>query len=319
MQSHPDPLPPILPVGTKVVLRVAIAASVHSPGHPAGSTCTIVEAPLDPEHSYRVVFPSGAACSVRRKEIQPLTRFQLGENDDAAVLVDLLTEHGLRKNIIYSCVIGSRAYGLDRDGSDTDRRGIYLAPASMQWSIYGVPDQLEDQAAQECYWELQKFIVLALKANPNVLEVLHSPLVEVVHPIAQELRDRRQIFVSKLVYQTFNGYAISQFRKMQQDIRATGSVKWKHAMHLIRLLYAGIEVLRTGELQVHVGSRREELLAIRDGLVPWGVLDERRVALHREFERAYELSKIPERPGYEEANRILIEARRWAAREEGLV
>lgn len=32
--------------------------------------------------------------------------------------------------IIYCCIVGSRAYGLDND-SDTNRRGIYLAPADL--------------------------------------------------------------------------------------------------------------------------------------------------------------------------------------------
>ncbi len=33
----------------------------------------------------------------------------------------------LYEHVIYRCVIGSRAYGLDEDGSDIDRRGIYLS------------------------------------------------------------------------------------------------------------------------------------------------------------------------------------------------
>jgi predicted nucleotidyltransferase len=44
--------------------------------------------------------------------------------------------------IIYRCIVGSRAYGLDIEGSDIDRRGIYLPPAELHWSIYGVPGQL---------------------------------------------------------------------------------------------------------------------------------------------------------------------------------
>jgi uncharacterized protein len=42
----------------------------------------------------------------------------------------------------------------------------------MHWSLYGVPEQLENDATQEVYWELQKFLLLSLKANPNVLECL---------------------------------------------------------------------------------------------------------------------------------------------------
>jgi hypothetical protein len=41
-------------------------------------------------------------------------------------------------------VVGSRAYGLDDAASDTDRRGIYLPPAELHWSLGEVPEQLED-------------------------------------------------------------------------------------------------------------------------------------------------------------------------------
>jgi predicted nucleotidyltransferase len=37
--------------------------------------------------------------------------------------------HELYDRVIYRCVIGSRAYGLATDESDTDRRGCYLPPA----------------------------------------------------------------------------------------------------------------------------------------------------------------------------------------------
>ena len=46
-------------------------------------------------------------------------------------------------------------------GSDIDRRGIYLPPADLHWSLYGVPEQLENDDTQEAYWEVQKFLVLA--------------------------------------------------------------------------------------------------------------------------------------------------------------
>ena len=116
------------------------------------------------------------------------------------------------------CVVGSRAYGLDGPGSDTDRRGIYLPPADLHWSLYGVPEQLENPESQECYWELQKFLDLALKANPNVLECLWTPLVEHTTPVAEALLAMRASFLSKLVYTTYNGYVLSQFKRMEQDL-----------------------------------------------------------------------------------------------------
>src|SRR5439155_11576163 len=114
----------------------------------------------------------------------------------------------LFQRVIYRCVIGSQAYGLAEAASDIDRRGIYLPRAELNWSLYVVPEQLENDATQEAYWELQKFLVLALKANPNVLECLYTPMVEKATPLAEELLSMRSIFLTRMVYQTFNGYVL---------------------------------------------------------------------------------------------------------------
>jgi len=200
--------------------------------------------------------------------------------------------------------------GLDHAESDIDRRGVYLPPAVMQWSLYGVPEQLENQETDECYWELQKFLTLALKANPNVLEVLNSPIVELVTPLGQELLELRPAFLSKLVYQTYNGYVMSQFKKLEQDIRNRGAIKWKHAMHLVRLLLSGITVLRERVVPVAVAEHKERLLAIRDGLLPWNEINTWRLELHRQFDDAFRTTTLPDRPDYEATNAFLVRARR---------
>ena len=46
------------------------------------------------------------------------------------------------------------------------------------------------------------------------LEVLYSPLVTQVTPAGEALLEIRGAFLSRLVYQTFNGYVLSQFKKM---------------------------------------------------------------------------------------------------------
>lgn len=339
MSSSPSNLPPILPIGTAVVALVEVRGADGRSLHPRGTTGVVVAAPADTEHSYRVRFPGGDETSLKRREMQVLSHYQREEYEtrrsdghgsrDANDLLgtgggtqgthDPMAEYDLSRHVIYRCIIGSRAYGLDRDGSDVDRRGVYLPPASMHWSVYGVPEQLDNPESQECYWELEKFIKLALKANPNVLEVLYTPLVELAEPVAERLRAERGIFLSRLVYQTFNGYAMSQFRKIEQDVRSAGQVKWKHAMHLIRLLRSGAAALRTGELPVRVEDGREELLAIRDGQMNWEDVDALRRSLHADFEKAFEASTLPDRPDYERANAILVAARAEMARREGLV
>jgi hypothetical protein len=116
-----------------------------------------------------------------------------------------------------------------------------------------------------------------------------------------------------MIFQTFNGYAMSQFKKIEQDIRNQGEVKWKHAMHLLRLLLTGAAALREGRVPVRVESNRERLLTVKRGEMPWTDVDAWRKDLHHDFERALSETKLPERPDYERANRLLLRARREAS------
>jgi len=302
-------LPPILPVGTAVVTKVEVKGAGGDVTCPAGAVGTIVRAPVDTQHSYRVRLPGGEEMSLRREELQVLKHFQR-EGMIPGSPGDSMAEYDLHQYVIYRCIVGSRAYGLDHADSDTDRRGVYLPPAEMHWSLFGVPEQLENQKTDECYWELQKFLTLALKANPNVLEVLNSPIVESVTPLGQELLDLRPAFLSKLVYQTYNGYVMSQFKKLDQDIRNRGAIKWKHAMHLIRLLLSGIMVLRERTVPVVVAEHKDRLLAIRNGQMPWDEVNAWRLELHRQFDEAFRTTALPDRPDYESANAFLVKARR---------
>jgi uncharacterized protein len=145
-----------------------------------------------------------------------------------------------------------------------------------------------------------------------VLECLYTPLVEHVTPLAQELLDMRARFLSKLAYQTFNGYVLSQFKKLEQDLRAKGALKWKHVMHMIRLLLSGIGLLRDGAVPVDVGPHRDRLLAIRAGAVAWDEVEGWRHQLHGALDDAYRATRLPDRPDYDAANRFLIKARRSA-------
>lgn len=299
----------IYSVGTQVVVLKHVQGTDGQTVHPAGAVGVVIRSPQDRSHSYRIRFVDGFEFAVHHDGLALLAEYKQGAINDSQ---RVLATHGLFHRVILRCVIGSRAYGLHTEESDTDRRGIYLPPADLHWSLYGVPEQLEDEATQEAYWELQKFLVMALKGNPNVLECLYTPLVEFASPLAQELLDMRSIFLSRLVYQTYNGYVMSQFKRMQADERNHGQVKPKHVMHLIRLLLSGIHVLREGFVPVEVGEHRTQLLAIKSGDMPWDDVEAWRLRLHQEFDRALETTGLPERPDYEWANEFLIKARRQA-------
>lgn len=293
----------LVPVGTQIVTLIETKVFNENRFQPRGAVGVVTNQPQDATHSYIVKFADGSEASLKRRE------FAIHKHFKQAGIADTMRDQNLYEFVIYRCIVGSRAFGLDDEHSDTDYRGIYLPPADLHWSLYGVPEQLENDANQECFWELQKFLLLALKANPNVLECLNTPLVEFANEIAAELLAIKQIFFSKLVYQTYNGYVLSQFKKLEQDLRTRGEIRPKHAMHLIRLLLQGIEILQAGELNVKVGENREKLLAIKRGEIEWQNLNDWRLRLHKDFDEGFRKTKLPDRPDYERANAFLIKAR----------
>jgi predicted nucleotidyltransferase len=295
----------IVPLGTQIVTRV----DTHTPEanllQMAGAVGVVLQIPSNSQGEYRIRFPDGAETSLKRSDFQ--VRKELAKIIGNVVGISHVDLYGF---VIYRCIVGSRAYGLEEEGSDVDRRGIYLPPADLQWSLLGVPEQLEREETQECYWELEKFLRLALRANPNVLECLYTPLVEEKSQLAEELLGMRDCFLTKQVYQTYNGYVMSQFKKLGQDLRNKGAIRWKHAMHLVRLLLSGITILLEGVVPVQIGRHLDQLLAIRRGEVSWQEVNAWRKELHREFDAAWAKTELPEHPDYDRVNTFLVRARR---------
>jgi predicted nucleotidyltransferase len=290
-------------LGMQVVLRVDKMLE-HGTLKPRGSAGVVVESPDDNREPYFVRFADGQTMAAYFQELS----IRKKEVDDQLVRSDF----DLRPWIIYRCQVGSRAFGLATESSDDDVRGIFLPPARLHWSLNALPEQVESSGADsdEVFWELEKFVRLALKANPNVLETLWTPKVLHADEIAQRLRSIRNAFLSRLIYQTYSGYVLSQFRRMANGYAKTGSYKPKHAMHLIRLLHSDIAAVRDGEIRIDVAEHREELLAIRAGTLHFEQAKARALELDAQFQVAFRNTTLPEHPDFAAADEFLIWARR---------
>jgi predicted nucleotidyltransferase len=293
----------IIPVGTQVILRTN---KLLSDGRvkPSGSVALVVESPADNRSSYRIRFADDRTTTAFFHELS-LRRRELA---DRLVRRD----EDLRPYVIYRCQVGSRAFGLATDDSDDDIRGVFLPPARLHWSLFKLPDQLEvtSESGDEVYWELEKFLKMALQANPNILEVLWTPLVLQANEVAERLLALREVFVTKHLYKTYSAYVLSQFRRMSNAFSKTSAYKPKHAMHLVRLLYSGIEALRTGGIRIDVAEHREELLQIKSGAWSFEQARAKALDLDRAFQDAFAQTHLPEQPDYERVDEFLIWARR---------
>lgn len=116
---------------------------------------------------------------------------------------------------------GSRAYGTNTPTSDTDIKGICIAPLDNYFGLAGDFEQAEFKSEEEntegVVYELRKFLRLASECNPNILEILFVDDEDVLFctPAGQRLRDNRHLFVSKKARHTFAGYAQSQLKRIK--------------------------------------------------------------------------------------------------------
>ncbi|WP_328539552.1 nucleotidyltransferase domain-containing protein [Streptomyces sp. NBC_00344] len=229
----------------------------------------------------------------------------------------LTPEALVRDHTVYSCVMGSRAFGLATGSSDTDRRGVFLAPTPLYWSFEKPPAHVEGPADEQFSWELERFCELALRANPNILECLHSPLVERIDATGHELLSLREAFLSRDVHRTFTRYAMGQRKKLSADVRQHGVPRWKHAMHLLRLMACCRDLLRTGRLVIDAGDERERLLAVKRGEVPWPEIERRMARLGEECDEAAVHTMLPPEPDRARVEDFLFRVRRRSAVQPG--
>jgi hypothetical protein len=117
-----------------------------------------------------------------------------------------------RDLILYECISGSRAYGLELPTSDTDIKGVFYLPKDDFYTSKYI-SQIANETNDIVYYEIGRLIELLGKNNPNILELLATPedKILVCHPIFEKIRSTG--FLSKLCYHTFGGYAFQQVKK----------------------------------------------------------------------------------------------------------
>jgi len=128
----------------------------------------------------------------------------------------LRTDKNLGNNIIILTLGGSHAYGMDREGSDLDVRGIALNGKSD--ILLGTDfEQVVDIDTDTTIYSFNKMIQLLTSNNPNTIEQLGCLPNHYLYlsDIGKELLDNKKMFLSKICIHTFGGYAGSQLRRME--------------------------------------------------------------------------------------------------------
>lgn len=120
--------------------------------------------------------------------------------------------------IVVDAQVGSRAWGLAHEGSDDDRRGVFVLPFPWTTGLVDPPLDLVSLDGSLMYWEIGKAIRQALRADPNTLEMLFSTVVA-TDELGEVLLASRQAFLSREIYGSFGRYALSQLDRLEHNQR----------------------------------------------------------------------------------------------------
>lgn len=127
-----------------------------------------------------------------------------------------LTFEEIRKRglLLFEYVRGSKLYHTDTPESDTDTGGVFICPPDYG---FGIVEEVADEKNDTKWWELGKFMKMAMSSNPAVIEAFFVPddLVLYEHPLFKQIRQHRDEFITKAAFKPFGTYAVTQIQKAQ--------------------------------------------------------------------------------------------------------
>lgn len=249
--------------------------------------------------------------------------------------------------MILRCTVGSTLHGTAIEGQDdTDEMGIAVEPAETALGLDVFEHYLYRSAEPDgppkdgnskvsgpgdldlVVYSLRKYAGLAAKGNPTVLLPLFAPdsAIQYQTELGEELRALRGMFLHRQSGERFRQYMRSQRTGLmglrsggtrnqgRQDIRDKYGYDVKFAMHMIRLGYQGLELMRSGEISIPMNDRDlTTLQEVRQGgrTKEW-CLNEA-VILENKLETAMAHSRLPDQPDYARINMWLVDAhlRHW--------
>ena len=247
----------------------------------------------------------------------------------------------LPQSVQYETMMGSVAYGVSSDTSDTDIYGFCMPPQELvfphlggeipgfgtqiqrfeQFQIHHIRDKDAMVGVGREYdlqiFSLVKYFQLLMENNPNMIDSIFTPPNCVLHsmPIGDLVRENRKIFLHKGAWHKFKGYAYAQLHKMdiknpqegskRSELIAQFGFDVKFAYHVVRLV-GEVEQILT-EQDIDLQRNNEQLKAIRRG--EWTIEQIKNYFTEKEqaLESLYHSSPLPYKPDEPRIKTLLLQ------------
>lgn len=158
-------------------------------------------------------------------------------------------------NIIVKAIGGSRLYGINRNDSDMDIRGVFIEPLSDL--VFPGVETIEEKP-DIVYHSLRKFARLLIANNPSALELLFTPDTHILEYTEawKNIRLIQKHILSRRVIKSYGGFLTSQLRNFEKDSSDRKAVvhAWRLAIQLVNIVY-------TGTLDPELRSYAREIIA----------------------------------------------------------
>ena len=222
---------------------------------------------------------------------------------------------------IYRIKAGSHLYGTNTNESDIDIRGVLLPTIEECIGLRELNDIRntdKDKNIETVMHPINKFLKLAMKCNPNILEWLFAPkeCVELVELEFVAVLDNKNLFLSKEIFHRFKGYAWQEFSSLTKLTGKTGEKRKKqirhfgyspkNAMNVIRLLEQGIELLNEKCITLP-RPNADKLLKIKNGELNYSEIVREFDSLINKIEKAYNKTDLPKDTDFEKINNMMID------------
>lgn len=185
--------------------------------------------------------------------------------------------------IIFSTLCGSHLYGTNTKDSDIDYGDILVESPEQLLGISeadALPQIVSEDKDVNKHW-FRKFVKLATKCNPNVLEWLFASesSIKFCHPLFKKyFLDHRSTFLSlNYIKDSHFGFANSQISKMFVYAPDRGAARkelinkygydLKYGAHALRLIWQLEEAVRTHDIKFpYVPDICDHLIKIKQGI-----------------------------------------------------